>query len=206
MKTKITLALLMLFALSSCINDYYGHPDDKDGILTESNYFYSDDFKTAYLEIRLDSLDVEIKQLEAIVSDGEADSIQIENLELARIERENAIAQTAEIAANRDIVYKRRPRIPSPCPKDENCYPNLQYIAVVPGIDFSMVVVDTDGELVGQTEGVTFPLDNVDGLINAVVFTNYRPDFMGDVQIQIKETLVNTEETFEYALGDTIGQ
>lgn len=209
MKTKIILLLTFFLILSSCIKDFHGHPDDQNGILTETNYFYSDDFKTQFLEIQIAELDVEIKELTAIVEEGQADDLTKERLELAKEEREDASNQTVAISVNRDLVFKRRPPIPGPCPKIENCFPTVQYFAVpsVNQIDsFECIVRDVDGIIIGRTDGELVDIENVDGLLKSVVFLFDKPDYEGAIQIHITEKLADNEEIFEYTLDSFIGQ
>ena len=202
MKTKFTLLMAFCLILSSCIKDFYAHPDDKNGILTETNYFYSEDFKTEFLQIQIAKLDEEIKELIA----GGADATD-SKLILVKQKREEVSNAVTAIASYREAVYKRRPPIPGPCPKDQNCYPNLQYLAVPPGLAFyELLVFDANGSVIGKTEGNPVALDNVGGLLDYVVFKFDNPDYQGAIQIQVKEKLNSGDAISEFVLDSKIGQ
>jgi len=203
MKTKITLLIAFTcISFASCIKDFHGHPDDKDGILTETNYFYSEDFKTDFLEIEIANLEVEIKIL---ISQGANENDP--KLILAQENLESALAEVEFIATQRDIVFRRRPPLPGPCPKIENCFPLVQYIAVPSGLDFyELVVLNANGEAIGRTEGGPSELGNVGGLIESVVFIFDDEGYEGEAVIQIKERLNPGDETREIRLNTIIGQ
>ncbi len=203
MKTKITLLMAFVsFAFTSCIKDFHGHPNDKDGILTKTNYFYADDFKAQFLEIQIAKLDEEIEELKAGGA-GPNDS----KLILAMEKREEASNETIAIAAYRELVYRRRPPIPGPCPKIELCFPDIQYIVVPNGLDFFELIVSREnGEIIGRTEGDPSELGNVGGLIESVVFMSNGESVQGKIQIQIKERLSPEDDINTIVLDLDIGQ
>lgn len=207
MKTKITLLIVTIcFVSTSCIKDFYSHPDDKNGILTENNYYYGDDFKSEFLMLQIEELDAEIKELTAIIGAGQGDNTTAEKLELAKQKKDDAEKQTIEIALYRDQVYRRRPPLPGPCPKDENCdIGGIQYIVVPPGLDFyELTILDANGGLVGRTDGSPQTLDNVGNLLEYLVFLVDEPDYQGDIQIQVKEISNGTE--LQFILDSQTGQ
>lgn len=207
MKIKILLVALICLTTVSCIKDHYGHPDDKDLVLTESNYFYGDDFKTEFLEIEVERLDQEIKDLEAIIAIGQGDETTQEKLDTAKANRLGLSNELMQIADYREGVYRRRPPLPGPCPKDGNCdWPGIQYIAIPSRVVFyELVLLDANGGMLGRTEGEPESVGRSGNLLDYVVFMYEGQNYQGEVTLQIKEKLDsdNTIRTFE--LKSSIG-
>jgi len=208
MKTKVTLLLAFCFIISSCIKDFYGHPDDEIGVLTETNYYYSDDFKTEFLTIQVDELNAEIKKLKEILGAGQGDDKTLQDLANATQKRDSASTEISNIETLRELLFKkRRPPLPGPCPKNENCdLPGIQYIVVPPGLAFyELIVYDLDGNVLGQTEGEPVGLNNVDGLIDYLVFISDGSDYSGPIKIQIREKLGEGSDLLTLTLDSEIG-
>jgi len=207
MKTKITLLLIFCVILSSCIKDFYGHPDDENGILTETNYFYADDFKSEFLELKVAALDIELKELSAIIESQEANDSIFQRFDNATQEKFETSEQINDIAGYRDFVYKRRPPLPVPCPKPQSCFPGIQYLTVSPETEFyELIVTNSNGEIIGTTVGNPVKLDNFDDLLSYVVFKFDKPDYNGEIQIQVTEKLSTEEDALYFTLDSNIEQ
>lgn len=207
MKTKLLVLLALFVVATSCIKEHYGHPDDKDLVLTESNYFYSDDFKTQFLELEVAELDDEIKELEAIIQAGQGTEETQKQLDTAKANRLALSNELAAIADYREGVYKRRPPLPGPCPKDGNCdWPGIQYIAVPSGLEFyELVIFDANGGYLGGTQGSPETVGVSGNLLDYVVFLYEGEGYQGEITVQIKEKTASDPEITSFAVSSDIG-
>lgn len=188
MKTKILLLLILSIGFSSCIKDFYGHPNDKDLVLTEKNYVYSDDIKLKFLDMRVTQLDAEIDELKVLIGLGKATDIQKERFDQATIEKDSALAEHKLISEYRDIVFRRGPIPPPPCPSPRNCdefWIDFKYVTVPPIYEnFQLVIYGKDKNVIAQTEGKPETLGGLDGLLNYVVLTFNDTDYKGPIFVE----------------------
>lgn len=207
MKIKVLLVALVSLIAVSCIKDHYGHPDDKDRVLTKDNYFYSDDFKTTFLEIEVGELDDEIKVLESIIAAGQGTEETQEKLDTAKANRLALSNELNEIADYREGVYRRRPPLPGPCPKNENCdWPGIQYIAIPSGLEFyELIIFDANGGVLGTTQGDPETVGNTGDLLDYVVFIYEGEDYQGEITVQIKEKSFSDNEVTSFIVNSDIG-
>lgn len=207
MKIKVLLVALLSLSVVSCIKDHYGHPDDKDLVLTESNYFYSDDFKTTFYEIEVEKLNDEIKELDAIIDAGQGTEETQEKLDTAKANRLALSNELIEIAGLREAVYRRRPPLPGPCPKNGNCdWPGIQYIAIPTGLEFyELVIFDANGGFLGSTQGSPESVGRAGNLLDYVVFLYEGEGYQGEITVQIKEKAISDNEITSFVVNSDIG-
>ncbi len=206
MKTRFTLSLLVLFVLTSCIKDFYGHPDDKDGVLTSENYVYSDDIRSEFLEQEIALLEEEIKELGALVESGQATEAQELRFETAQKDLTATITLTEEISDYRELVYKGKPLPPPPCPKPRNCndWLNFNYVTIPSGLEqFGLLIYDQDQNVIGQTEGNPETLGGTDGLLDYVVLIFNEAEYQGEILVKGFGTSENGED-FSYFIESSI--
>lgn len=188
MKSKLLLVASICIVISSCVKDYYSHPDDKDGILTKNNYVYTDDIKRVHLETLVEQIKIDLVQLDPII-----DKVKYTLLLNQLTDTQNTISEIAEF---RDSVFKRRPP-PPPCPSPQNCidWLGVQYLTQRPGLDkLQMVIYDSNQNIIAQTEGEIEQLTGLDVPLDYVVLIFQNTDYIGDIQIKVIETTGNVEE------------
>ncbi len=208
MKTQIILSIVLLFTFSSCVDDYYGHPDDKEGILTSTNYVYSDDIRAEFLELQGAALEEEIKILGGAIESGNATPEQEERFQTAQDELSSTSKTLIEIAEFRELVYKGipLPPPPPPCPKPRNCndWLNFNYVTIPSGqSEFGLLIYDQNQNVIGQTEGKPTALVGVDGLLDYVVLIFDDTQYEGDILVKAFGTMENGT-SFSYFIESSI--
>lgn len=196
MKTKTILSLFAIVVLSSCIKDFYGHPDDKEGILTENNYVYIDDLKSAHLQTVVAQLNIELKQVDP---EKEKEKFTLLNNQLK--ETQNTLNDLAEF---RDAVFKRRPPLP-PCPNPQSCIEwfDVKYLGQRPGLNkLQMFIYDKNQNIIMQTEGELEQLSGLEAPLEYVALIIKNPEYKGDIQIKVIETI--GEDEISFSLGSEI--
>ncbi len=202
MKTKIPVLLLLFLGLSSCIKDYLGHGDDTNdnGFLTEKNYFYADDLKTAFLEDKSQNLSIELNNLQIIIDAGQADDATKIRYAEVKDELLTIDQNLSSVASYRDLVFRGGvPPLP-PCPKPRNCNDWLNFIYVTPNPSyekFQLIIYDDQQNVIAQTEGDPQPLLGVDGQLNYLDLIWINKEFKGDIfVIAVGEINGDPEEIF----------
>jgi len=190
MKSKLLLGVILCLVFNSCIKDFYGHPDDKEGILTENNFVYMDDLKRAYLETVEVEISTELNQIDPI---KDKDRYVLLSNQLQ--ETQNTLEDLADF---RESVFKRRPPLP-PCPKPQSCqdWLKVQYLTQRPGLDqLQLTIYDDNQGVVAQTQGELKQLGGLDVPLDYVVLLFENPEYRGDIQIKVVETIKNVEASF----------
>lgn len=185
MKTKIPLLLLLFLGLSSCIKDYYAHPDDEKGILTDSNYLYADDLKISFLKNEIEIATVELNLLEPIINTPNAtDEVkeQYQRLSNSILVNENLIAELQDI---RDLLFKRIPNPPCPEPQTCNDWLRIQYLTERTSFtNLQMIIYDANQTVIAQTEDNIEAINGLDVALNYVVLVFNNTDYKGDIFIK----------------------
>lgn len=187
MKTKILLLSLLVSLSSSCIKDYLGNGSKKVEI-TEKNYLYPDDVKTAFLENVNLELSIELKKLESIIDAGQAD--QQTKARYATIKSEFATnnATLNNLANERARLLKIIP--PPPCPKPRNCngWLDILYLTPRPGaIAFQALIYDASQNVIAETQGTPQPLVQFNGDLNYIDLIWKNRNYKGDITVKIIE-------------------
>ncbi|WP_156950123.1 hypothetical protein [Maribacter antarcticus] len=193
MRIKIIQSLFTVMILSSCIKDFYGHPNDKDRILTESNYVYTDDLKSAHLQTIVTQLNIELKQTDP---DKEKEKFDLLNDEL-----EETQSTLSDLAEFRKSVFKRRPPLP-PCPNPQSCikWLGVQYLTQRAGLaKLQMIIYDENQNIIAQTEGNLEQLTGLEVPLDYVVLIFKNPEYRGAIQIKVIETMGKVETAFSVA-------
>lgn len=190
MKSKLLLGVILCLVFNSCIKEFYGHPDDKEGILTENNFVYTDDLKRAYLEKVEVEINEELEQLNPI---KEKDRYVLLTNQLQETQ-----SKLEDIADFRESVFKRRPPLP-PCPKPQSCqdWLKVQYLTQRPGLDkLQMKIYDKNQNIVAQTQGELQELSGLEVPLDYIVLLFENPEYHGDIQIEIIETIDDNDVAF----------
>ncbi|NHF61454.1 hypothetical protein FK220_019025 [Flavobacteriaceae bacterium TP-CH-4] len=191
MKTKVLFSTLLLALVVSCVKDYHGGGEEEpyEGILTETNYLYFDDFRTAFLENRIMALDAEIEELNDRIGSGQGDAKDEERLEEAKNERTSNQEEIDFISEYREQVFRVRPMPPPPpCPSPQSCTDWLDIVIVTPPptyTNFQLIIYSENQEVIAETDGNPEPLDGLDGLLNFVNLNWYDQEYRGSIFIQV---------------------
>lgn len=207
MKTKLIFAIITCLILSSCIKDFYGHPDDKDGILTQTNYIYTDDLKTEFLKIEVAKGETEIKELTVIANSPNATNKDSMNLASAQQTLDANLNLISKLGDFRNQVFKVRPPLP-PCPEPQNCsdWLNIQYITQRSAgfetllstssktqqstnlEELQLIIYDKDKNVIAQTDGSPERLDGLEVELDYIVLQFSNKEYRGDINVKIIQT------------------
>lgn len=190
MKTKLVAYGIVFLLFSACIDDYNGGDGDEPykGPLTETNYLYSEDLRSSFLEEQIVELDEEIAELKDIIANGQADETTEERLEEAEAEKETNTLEIDAIASYREQVFKITPVPPRPpCPKPRSCSDWLEIIQVTPPVAFKgfrMTVYTANQEIIGETSGELQALEGSGGLLNSIELKWDTQGYKGEIFVK----------------------
>ncbi|MBG47280.1 MAG: hypothetical protein CML05_03210 [Pseudozobellia sp.] len=169
MKTKITLALVIAIAMTSCSKLWYWNDDDKkeEIKLTESNYVFEGDLYKYALEIRIDSLEDRAAYLKEIIGNNQGTP----DIEKDFEETTANLANTAEIAEGivvfedlADRLGRRNPIGPRP-PRPGVIPIDLEYIIVYNLEDVNLQINDENGAELAQSEGILYEIVGTNNML-----------------------------------------
>lgn len=190
MKTKLVAYGIVFLLFSACIDDYNGGDGDEPykGPLTETNYLYSEDLRSSFLEEQIVELNEEIAELKEIIANGQANEATEERLEEAEAEKETNTLEIDAIASYREQVFKITPMPPRPpCPKPRNCNDWLNLELVTPPVifeNFQMIIYSANQEVIAETSGDLQALEGSDGLLNSIYLKWGVQDYKGEIFVK----------------------
>ncbi|MEX0272849.1 MAG: hypothetical protein AB3N16_00550 [Flavobacteriaceae bacterium] len=129
MKTPLKLFFLpVFFALTiSCVHDYHGG-NGQDIEFTETNYVYEGHLYQIHLKAEIKALDIEIKELEDILANGQGDNNTQQELAKA-YEQRDFLNKELQGIIDLEQVGLKLPKPKPPCPNPQNCdFSDLKYV------------------------------------------------------------------------------
>ena len=161
MKTITLLLLLCPVLLLTACNGVYD--DDSDEVvLTEDNFIYEGDLHIFYLERRIDTVQVKIDSLQAVMDNQQGDEKTQMKLNAARMQKNGFIDEIASIPEQGFLAKIKPPRPKGPCDPIGTCFPlpiNLRYLILeVQNDPHAVLILDAQDRPISTTTTAAAPL------------------------------------------------
>ena len=197
MTKKQLLVLLCPLLLISC---HRGYDDGNEQIkLSEDNYIYEGDLHVFYLERRIDTVQVTIDSLQAVIDNQQGDDKTVMELAAARAQKDSFTEEIASIP-EQSLLPKIKPRPKGPCDPIGTCFPltlNLKYLILEEQNDLrSVLILNAQDQPISTTTTGPAPLMGYGDALTYQVMT--APQGQPDELVKIK--VLNLSKGLEYEL------
>ena len=209
MKTKNILLMycpLLLFISCDIIStDDDGNTDQL--VLTDDNYIYEGDLRTFYLERKIDTVQIKIDSLKAVIANQQGDENTQNELEDAQMQKNNFVDEIATIP-EQSLLPKIKPRPKGPCDPVGTCFPlpiGLENLILELQNDIRQVtILDAKNQIISSTTTDAAPLMGYGDGLSYQKMTSFQgqPDDL--VTIQVRN--LSTNESYELIAFLFIGQ